>query len=160
MTHFTFFFVRPLVFFFTRVFVWECLHWMCASLFIQRDEFFIFLFRHFCHAHAHEHSVYKCTSVLLTVVVRKFKLLNFLFEHFWGNQMQLNRINALDIIKINKFSVLFCLFFLRIPHTAFSLQEKIMNSFYFILMMNWTCQVFLSLKLLFCWQRQPFSCWI
>lgn len=93
---------------------------MCASLFIQRDEFFIFLFRHFCHAHAHEHSVYKCTSVLLTVVVRKFKLLNFLFEHFWGNQMQLNRINALDIIKINKFSVLFCLFFLRIPHTAFS----------------------------------------
>lgn len=41
-------------------------------------------------------------------VAWKFKLLNFLFAHFWGNQVQLNRINALDIIKINKFS--FCSF--------------------------------------------------
>lgn len=87
-----------------------------------------FLYFFFVISVTHTHSIHKrtlYTRFAYSVAVRKFKLLNFLFEHFWSNQMQLNRINAVDIIKINKFLFFFARFFLGVTSFTFFPNEKI-----------------------------------
>lgn len=113
---------------------------MCGSLFIQRDEFFIIfsLFLHFFST--------KFMNVLAPVCLQlSFESLKckneLLFEHFWGNQMQLNRMNAMDIMKIIKFcfsSFHFLPLFNSKVHILSGREshENVLFYFHFILMLN------------------------